>query len=285
MAQLLLVIFFLLGMIIGGFLNVVVLRYGTKKKNGRSMCFSCGKTLRWFELVPMLSFLVQGGRCRGCKSQISWQYISVELLTGLVFALVFWKNSFLLVSGYSVIQLLVIGCEFLLWSLLIALSVYDIKHKIIPEALVYSACFVSLLVLLLSYRETYNLQLTTYNFFSGFFFAIPFALLWFFSRGQAMGLGDAKLMLLFPWLLGLAKGLSALIIGFWIGAAVGLSALLLKMFVVHMPRSLYPNLRSKLRRVTMKSELPFGPFLVLGLFLVYLFGWDVTGLSLLLQNS
>ncbi|MDO8619990.1 MAG: prepilin peptidase [bacterium] len=285
--------FFVFGTIIGSFLNVVVLRYGTKTLSGRSLCFSCGKTLRWFELIPLFSFLAQEGRCRGCKARISWQYPLVELLTGLVFLSIAWKQLGssgleLSASGLSSYSLFILHpssfiLHLLLWSLLIALSVYDLKHKIIPNALVYSASLFSFFLLLISS----NFELRTSGFFldlwSGFFFSAPFALIWFFSKGRAMGLGDAKLVVMFPWILGLSRGLSALIIGFWIGAGVSLTALLLKRLLPAVPTRFFPALRAKLAHLGMKTELPLGPFLVLGLFLVYVFGWDVAGLGLLLQ--
>ena len=100
-----------------------------------------------------------------------------------------------------------------------------------------------------------------------------------------MGLGDAKLIVLFPWFLGIAKGFSALIIGFWLGAVVSLGALFLKTVANYLPRRCCPNVRGNLKHLGMKTEFPLGPFLVLGLLLVYLFGWDVTGLGMLLQAS
>ena len=259
--------FFAFGTIVGSFLNVVVLRYGTKKLSGRSQCLSCGKVLHWFELIPLVSFFAQRGRCRGCKVGISFQYPLVELATGLIFAAVAWKELPLLLSSFSSTFFIFPISYFLfhlfLWSLLISLSVYDLKHKIIPNALVYSACFLSFLLLLFSYRDTYNLQLTTYNFFGGFLFAAPFAALWFFSKGRAMGLGDARLVMLFPWFLGLARGFSALVLGFWIGAAVSLALLFLKAMMPLLPKQIFPKLKSKLSNLCMKTELPLGPFLVL----------------------
>ncbi len=278
-----LLFFFLLGTIIGSFLNVVVLRYGTKTLSGRSLCLSCGKTLRWFELVPIASFFIQKGRCRGCKNGISGQYPLVEFTTGLVFALVFWKEFPLLFSSLSLYSIFYILFSLVLWSLLIALSVYDFRHKVIPDALVYSSCAVSLLLFGISYFIFHSSFLR--DLIAGPLFAAPFAALWFFSRGRAMGLGDAKLILLFPWFLGIAQGLSALVIGFWLGAAVSLGALFLKAIADYLPRRCCPSFRGRLKRLGMKTEFPLGPFLVFGLLLVYLFSFDVTGLSLLLQNS
>ena len=278
-----LLLFFLFGTSIGSFLNVVVLRYGTKKLSGRSKCFSCGKMLHWFELLPILSFLVQRGRCRGCKTGISFQYPLVELVTGMVFLGVAWKESFFILSSSSLLSTFYLLLTLLLWSLLIALSVYDLRHKIIPDALVFSACLISLLFFLHSYFILYTSS--SIDFWSGLFFAAPFVLIWFLSRGRAMGLGDAKLVVLFPWFLGLAGGLSALVLGFWIGAGVALFGLLLKRVVALFPRGPLAGFGSRLKNLGMKTELPLGPFLVLGLFLVYVFGWDVTGLQILLNNA
>src|SRR3989344_1792899 len=85
---------FILGTIIGSFLNVVILRYNTGSSiQGRSGCMSCGKPLVWYELFPVLSFLFLLGRCGGCKSRISAQYPLVELLTGIIFLLTFLQFS------------------------------------------------------------------------------------------------------------------------------------------------------------------------------------------------
>lgn len=288
MVSIWLLIFFVFGAIVGSFLNVLVLRYGARSLLGtRSACGSCGKVLAWFELVPIASFFIQRRRCLGCKSKISWQYPLVELITGLVFAAVFWKHfSFLSLFSYSVIQLsvmpaviqlLVITGELLVWSLLIALSVYDLRHKIIPDALVYAAVLASFLLMLV------RTDSAAIDAWGSVFLAAPFAAIWFFSRGRLMGLGDAKLLLLFSPFLGFAKGLSALLVGFWIGAIVSIAALLCKGLLSSMPEPFCPSLKSRLKNLTMKTELPLAPFLVFGLFLVYLTGIDVTGLDTLLQ--
>ena len=128
---------FILGTVVGSFLNVVILRYNTGESIlfPESRCFSCGKKLRWFELIPILSFLLQKGRCLRCKSKISRQYPITELLTGLTFFAIFWK---FYPSIESVIFYWTVA------SFLIVISVYDFRHQIIPNGLVYFLIFLSL---------------------------------------------------------------------------------------------------------------------------------------------
>ena len=254
-------LFFCLGAIVGSFLNVIILRYGARRPVGRSHCFSCSTPLRWYELIPVASFVFLGGRCSSCGARISLQYPLVELLTGIVFALVFLKES----------SLLSVPFVLLLWSLLIVIAVYDLRHKIIPDGAVYTALTIALILFglrLVGNGLYHNWWLDAAG---GLLLPLPFAALWFFSQGRAMGLGDAKLLALFSWFLGFSYGLSALILGFWFGATIALLLLLLRSV-----------LKSRLGRLTMKTELPLAPFLIAGLFVVYMTGLDVTGLSLLL---
>src|SRR3989338_2003903 len=87
------IIFFILGLIIGSFLNVVICRFKARPLGGRSACMSCQSKLSWYELIPLFSFLSLGGRCRNCKTRISIQYPLVELATGIIFSLLFVKFS------------------------------------------------------------------------------------------------------------------------------------------------------------------------------------------------
>ncbi|MDO8564417.1 MAG: prepilin peptidase [bacterium] len=277
MTPVFLILFFILGTIVGSFLNVTVLRLGTgQKKRERSFCLSCGHTLSPRDLVPLVSFLVLRGRCRYCQSRISFQYPLVELLTGFVFAAVFYKYS-PLTAHYVLLT-----ADLLMWSSLIALCVYDIRHKIIPNVFVYAFLVLALLQL---FATNYLLRTTFFSldFWGGFLLALFPALLWLFSRGRAMGLGDAKLALGFPWFLGLYHGISAFLIGFWVGALYALFGLALKFLSRFV--TLPAGLNRMLRHLTIKSELPLAPFLVVGLFIVYLTGIDVTGLSRLLQAN
>jgi len=228
---------FILGTIIGSFLNVVILRYNTGEsiiKNG-SRCFGCGKRLNWYELIPIVSFLIQKGRCRSCKSKISIQYPLVELLTGILFLLIFQ------ITHYS---LLVTGYYFIIFSLLIIIAVYDFRYQIIPDLFVY----------LFNFFALFNL-FRIYDFIVGLVFFGFFGLLWLVSRGNWMGLGDAKLALGIGWLLGLFKGILALLLSFWTGALVGI-------FLLFFFKKEY----------NIKSRIPFGPFLILGIIIAFFFG-------------
>lgn len=248
-------IVFIFGIIIGSFLNVVVYRYGTGQgvARGRSKCFSCRKVLVWYELLPIVSFLVLRARCSSCKSKISWQYPLVELFTGLVFVGVFWSFGFTLLT-------------FLFWvaaALLIAIAVYDWHHLIIPDGLVYAFIVVASLSRLSFSGGGLAAIYTTLGLFI-FFWA-----LWYFSDGAWMGFGDAKLVVGIGLLLGWPLGLSAIIIAFWLGAIVGV-ALLVWQKLVHIKRS-----RKGGQLVTMKTEVPFAPFLVLATLLVLIFQINV----------
>lgn len=119
---------FIFGTLVGSFLNVVILRYNTGKKlSGRSRCQSCARVLSWSELIPLFSFLFLRGRCNTCGSAISYQYPLVEILTGVVFLSVFLQFQNILENIFALI----------IFSTLIVIVVYDMRHKIIPNGLVY----------------------------------------------------------------------------------------------------------------------------------------------------
>jgi prepilin signal peptidase PulO-like enzyme (type II secretory pathway) len=261
MDALLLVFIFIFGAIIGSFLNVVALRYNTGMTiEGRSVCFSCGKTLRWYELIPVLSYVMLRGKCSACRSGISLQYPLVELLTGTLFVLLYAQN--------NPLYYFTLMC--LITAVLVVIVVYDIRHTIIPDGLVYSFIALSFIKLL---SDNNFLGLFTseriWELLAGPILFLPFFLLWFFSRGRWMGFGDAKLAWGIGWMLGLIPGISSLIFSFWIGALVGILMLLLK----RISSSLSVHNRGlflRFKNLTIKSEIPFAPFLILGVYIVFL---------------
>lgn len=266
---------FILGLIIGSFLNVVILRYGSGiSVNGRSFCMNCNKKLHWYELIPLFSFLIQKGKCRGCKSKISWQYPTVEILTALIFLLIFifdlgeilQSKILLLTTTTNYLLFSLVIYHWIIFSILTVLTVYDIKHKIIPDKLVFIFIGLSFVGLLFGFGPEIN----KLNFLAGPILAAPFAFLWLISKGEWIGLGDAKIVLGIGWFMGLIDGLSSVILAFWIGSVFGV--LLILFSKLHL-------LFFKDKNFTIKSEIPFAPFLILGMILVFFFGFDVLGLN------
>ena len=245
---------FIFGAIIGSFLNVVIYRYHTGKTvGGRSQCLTCGKTLTARELIPIFSFFTQRGKCRKCGAKISRQYPLVEIATGLLFLLIYTLHPALYALLY----------HWIVASILVVIVAYDIRHTIIPDGFAYPFAILAFLYGLFSPPVGVSLF---WFVLSGPLLAVPFAFLWLVSQGRWMGLGDAKLALGIGWFLGWYQGLSALIIAFWIGAIVGILLLFLKS-----------------KRFTMKSEIPFGPFLILGMWIVFFCNIDLLGLRVLIM--
>ncbi len=265
MALVIAIIIFFLGTIIGSFLNVVIYRHNSGKTlGGRSFCMSCAKTLVWYELVPLASYLAQGGKCTKCASRISHQYPIIEAATGAMFTLIAFKFSYLLPGSVTLFLILVALYSFI-FSILIVISAYDIKHTIIPDKFVFLFWFCALVALFFVSGDTLIIHLPSIlELLAGFIIALPFALLWLFSRGRLMGLGDPKFMVGMGLLLGLSGGIAAVFIAFWIGAIIGIFPLVL------------PHFKLKKKTVSMKSQIPFGPFLALATFIVFLFDIKIT---------
>ncbi|MDQ3076945.1 MAG: prepilin peptidase [bacterium] len=261
--------FFVFGVAIGSFLNVVILRYNTGRGlDGRSQCFSCGKKLQWFELMPVVSFLYQKGKCSECGSKISWQYPLVELLTGIVFVAVYWKlypYIFLAFSSFIVSYIITV----LIFCILIVIFVYDLRHKIIPDGLSLALALLGLINLCISLVPL-SLKVPSLSaLVAGPLLFLPFAILWFVSKGTWMGFGDAKLAFGMGLILGIMGGLSAIILAFWIGAVISVGLLVIQKI----------HLSLGGRHLTMKSEIPFAPFLIIGFSLVFFFHITIPGIS------
>jgi leader peptidase (prepilin peptidase)/N-methyltransferase len=247
------------GLIVGSFLNVLVLRQGTGAGlGGRSACMSCGMQLRFYHLVPVFSWLFLRGRCAGCGSRISIQYPLVEATTGFVFAVV----------GSTMLPIIPELVALVAFALLIAISAYDLKHTIIPDQWSYAFAPLSLLF---SFLVVPPQSITEWLILiaSGPAVALPLWALWFLSRGRAMGLGDVKLAVGMGWLLGPYWGLVAVFGGFMIGAIIALTILIPLPYLRRMIALHSFSLGAAQRGFTMKSEVPFGPFLACSCFLIW----------------
>jgi leader peptidase (prepilin peptidase) / N-methyltransferase len=248
---------FLFGLIIGSFLNVLGLRWnsGVSPTKGRSFCVVCQKELRWWELIPVVSFVGLRGRCSECKTGISWQYPLVELCTGLIFASLYLAlRPTALQSTISYVLTTIVFCIY------IVITIYDARHKIIPDSLVYASTVLALGVRII-------MGGTLLDWLSGPILFSFFALIWVLSKGRAMGFGDAKLALSIGLLLGAPIGFSSIVLAFWIGSVISLIMLLMSY--------LGSPLESTRKKLTMKSEVPFAPFMILGAWTSLVYSLDL----------
>lgn len=233
-------IVFLAGITIGSFLNVCILRIPQKEDIvfKPSHCMKCGKTLKWYEMVPILSFLVQRGKCRACGETISIQYPLTELGNGLVYCFIFAVNGWNMES--------ILFC--LSASVLIVTGVIDLRTYEIPLG-----CNIVLGVLGIFHMI---LDRTVwYDYVIGFFAVSSlFALVYFLTKGKGIGGGDMKLMAAAGLLVGWQKILLALMAGSIAASVIHLTLM---------------KLKGKDR------VLAFGPYLAFGIFLSMLYGEQI----------
>lgn len=227
------VLVFAFGAIIGSFLNSVIYRLEVGKDflRGRSFCPNCKQILGWKDLIPIFSFLILKGKCRYCKRKISLQYPLVEFFNGILFTLVFLYQPKDLIFYFVLIPFLIL------------IFVYDLKHYLIPDKIIYPAILLSFFYRLIKGEKGLILSLLP----SLFFLALILI-----SKERWMGFGDFKLTALIGLILGWPKILVAVFFSIFLGMIVGLVLILLK-------------------KKTLKSPLPFAPFLISGCFFALFF--------------
>lgn len=257
------------GLCLGSFVNAWVWRLHEQEKpkkhtakqlkqlsisRGRSMCPECKHELRALDLIPVLSWLLLGGKCRYCHKQISAQYPIVELSTAFLFvgSYIWWPASF------SSSQIAI----FLLWLVLIvgfmALIVYDLRWYLLPNRIIYpltGIATVQAFVRIFSSQEPLSALIST--LLSVAIGGGVFYLLYQFSAGKWIGGGDVRL----GWLLGLVVGSAA-------GSVLVIFVASLLGTLVSLPLLL----TGRFKRT---SVIPFGPFLIIGAFIVVLFGSNI----------
>jgi prepilin signal peptidase PulO-like enzyme (type II secretory pathway) len=256
------IILFIFGAFIGSFLNVVAGRWGRGPSivSGRSSCPHCGRTLKWYELVPILSFVALRGKCGSCGARISLQYPLVEIWTGLLFASIYYSLSniypefrLILPASYYLLPILHYLILISIFSIYTIILIYDLHHKIIPDLLVYLSIALALLYRIVIYHLL-PVESSTLDWLAG-------PIIFLFSRGRAMGFGDAKLGLSLGLLLGASNGFSAIVLAFWVGAGISLFLVFKKGF-------------------RMKSEVPFAPFMILGALLSLILNLNILNVAI-----
>ncbi len=246
----------LIGLLIGSFLNVCIYRIpkGESIVNPPSHCPNCGKRLMPIDLVPVFSFIFLRGKCRHCGVKISPRYTIVELLTSITFVLLFYKYGIsvdFIASAY-------------LMSILIAVFFIDLEHMIIPDGLVISGLVGGVLLIVYNlfrpveiYQDR-NWWTPLVGMFIGFGVLLLIGILGMliYRTDEAMGGGDIKLFA--P--LGIFLGWKMILVCFML-SVVSASVVSVILMIA--------------RKKDRKSTIPFGPFIVIGTFLTYFYGWDI----------
>ena len=254
------IIFFILGLIIGSFLNVVVYRLRVAEDVlGRSYCPHCRNKIAWYDNIPLISFILLKFQCRKCKKKISWQYPAVEAMTGLIFALIGWRFFNIFDSQSFLITLYYLGIV----SFLIAIFVYDWLYMEIPSLVLWIGGIWTIIFNIYfdlnktgKFVSIFQSDVFLGVLAAGIAFIFFFSLV-YFSKEKWMGMGDALLAIFLGLFLGWPEILLALFLSFNLGALFSIALVVFQ-------------------RKSLKTQIPFGPFLVLGSILTILFYGIIT---------
>ena len=230
----------ILGALWGSFANVCIIRMpqGKGVVVGRSFCVKCKKKIQWFDNIPIISYLLLKSKCRNCKTKISFQYFLVESISLINFLVLY------LIFGISLTTLLLI----ILSVVFLIIFFIDLKHYIIPNSLTYS-------MMILGFLKSFdpNLDPIFPNFLNSLIggllgYGIIWSIIYFyrqFKKKEGMGLGDAKLFA---------------VIGFWFGWISIPFVIFLSSIIALL--SVLPDLLRSSKKLS--SQIPFGPFIILG---------------------
>ena len=240
---------FILGACLGSFSNVCIYRLPKNKQivSGRSFCPRCKKKINWFDNLPLISFLSLNGKCRKCKKVIPLRYFIVEIVTGIIFLLIYLNyNDLSIIIFLSVLSLLFIIIFFI-----------DLENFIIPDSLNFSIMALALFKNFLPISNTSFIQDINQSIIGGM---VGYSIIWLIiylykmiKKIEGMGMGDAKLMagigLLFGW--------QSIPFVLFVSSILGL------IFVI-------PSLLKKQK--TMRTEIPFGPFIIIACLIYFVYG-------------
>ncbi|MBI4085370.1 MAG: prepilin peptidase [Candidatus Liptonbacteria bacterium] len=268
---------FFLGAGIGSFLGVIGDRYregvfilDKSIVGGRSRCETCGKKLRWFELIPVLSFLFQRGRCLSCGRWIGWHYLFTELTSGLLFVFIARKIEYSYYYFTNQNFYLLSAIWIAIFSILLLVLLIDFRLKIIPDELSITLVFLGFLITAIQPLDALTGSfLGHYGSFLGLrsnvwinhiaaaaVAAIFFAFLIAVTKGRGMGGGDLKLVAAIGFIFGWPDILLVMMLAFITGSIFGIIAIALK-------------------KEKLKSQIAFGPFIALSAAAVFFFGYEI----------
>lgn len=236
------VLFFILGSVMGSFFHVVATRLSNEESiiSPGSHCHICNHKLRWYELIPIISYIIQGGKCRKCKETLPLSYLVIEIVTGVLYAVCFHE--------YGISSDLVISIIFV--SILIIVIVSDIEYMIIlDEVLVFGS-----VITIIFYLILYGLDVTVYHVFDA---ALAFVAMYalkllgdFMFKKESLGGGDIKLMFFFGLVIGLPLSIVTIFVATFIAFPIAL-------FILFSRRD---------------NMIPFGPFLSMAAILILISG-------------
>ena len=255
---------FILGLFVGSFLNVLADRIpkGESPIRGRSRCDKCKKILKWYDLIPLFSFIFLKGKCRYCQTRLSLFYPTVEFVTGTLFFItaifVLNDSQFPLLGGQAIsnfqfpinyqLPITLIYYLFIVSSLIVVFFA-DLKYGIIPDKIVFPAIAVSFLYLFINPSS-----LILNHLLSAVGACLFFLLLFVITKGRGMGFGDVK----FAFLMGLILGFPDIVVGLYIAFLTG--AIVGCILIIWRKKRIFG------------TAIPFGPFLVMGTLMSIFYG-------------
>ncbi len=256
------ILIFGIGLCLGSFINVVILRMKSGRQffKGRSCCPKCQKQIFWYDNIPILSFILLKGKCRFCHKKISWQYPIVELVIAVLFLTAFFltfsqekiifDNFLVNFHDYPSIILVKLVRNWFFILILAIIFIYDLKYRIIPDQISLPSIILAILFNLACGFSFINLLIS--SIIGSVFFLIQFLI----SRGRWIGGGDIRLGALMGAMLGWPNVVVALFLAYVIGSIVSIGLVMFK-------------------NKHWKAEIPFAPFLTLGTLLSLFYGFEI----------
>ena len=242
-------IIILFGLVLGSFLNVVILRFDELRTiiKVRSHCPKCKKNLAWYDLIPFFSYVILAGRCRKCKKSISIQYPLVEAGTAVILVLLYWQ--FGLTFQFAALAIVS--------ALLVIIFVYDILHLLVADILIYLGLFVWFVFLLIQYGLIDANPSAIFNSLLGGAILGGFlGLMVLVSREKWMGKGDIALGALLGTIVGFPNVILAGLLSFVLGSILGVLLILSK-------------------KKSLKDKVPFAPFLIIATWISLFFSSQI----------
>ena len=249
------ILFFILGSVMGSFFHVVATRMSNDESiiTPSSHCHICDHKLKWYELIPIVSYIIQGGKCRKCGSYLPLSYLVIEIVTGILYAVCYHE--------YGLSPELIISVIFI--SILIIVIVSDIEYMIIlDEVLVFGS-----VITIIFYLILYGLDVTVYHVLDA---ALAFVAMYalkllgdFIFKKESLGGGDIKLMFFFGLVIGLPLSVVTIFVATFIAFPIAL-------FVLFSRRD---------------NMIPFGPFLSMVAILILISGINIDDIVNIIANK